>query len=39
MTAGMRNSSRAARSALILVAAGVLAAGCGSGGSGAGGSG
>jgi putative spermidine/putrescine transport system substrate-binding protein len=41
MTAGMRNSSRAARSALILVAAGVLAAGCGSGsgGSGAGGGG
>ena len=39
MTAGMRNSSRAARSALILVAAGVLAVGCGSGSgsSGAGG--
>ena len=39
MKAGMRSSSRAARSALILVAAGVLAVGCGSGsgGSGAGG--
>src|SRR6266566_5783033 len=35
MTAGMRNVSRTARSALILLAAGLLAAGCGSsGGSG-----
>jgi len=38
MTAGMRNSSRAARSALILVAAGLLAVGCGSGTGGATGS-
>ena len=39
MTAGMRNSSRAARSALILVAAGVLAVGCGSGSGSSGASG
>ncbi len=31
MTAGMRNVSRTARSALVLIATGILAAGCGSG--------
>jgi len=39
MMAGKRNASRAARSALILVAAGLLAAGCGSNSGGTGGSG
>ncbi len=39
MMAGKRNASRAARSALILVAAGLLAAGCGSSSGGTGGSG
>ena len=38
MMAGKRNASRAARSALILVAAGLLAAGCGSSSGGTGGS-
>ena len=39
MTAGKRNASRAARSALILVAAALMAAGCGSSSGGTGGSG